>query len=47
MKLLIIGLDCADHGEEFMKRGNFGHGSSLYQEFIHVPLNEQKSKRTC
>ncbi len=28
----------ADHGEEFMERNNFGHGQSLYQELIHVPL---------
>ena len=28
----------ADHGEEFMERGKFGHGRSLYQELIHVPL---------
>lgn len=28
----------ADHGEEFMERTRFGHGSTLYQELIHVPL---------
>ena len=28
----------ADHGEEFMERNNFGHGQSLYQELIRVPL---------
>lgn len=28
----------ADHGEEFMDRKRFGHGHSLYQELIRVPL---------
>lgn len=28
----------ADHGEEFMERTRFGHGHSLYQELIRVPL---------
>ena len=28
----------ADHGEEFMERGNLGHGSTLCHEVIHVPL---------
>ena len=28
----------ADHGDEFMERGDLGHGQSLYQELIHVPL---------
>lgn len=28
----------SDHGEEFMERKRFGHGKSLYQELIHVPL---------
>jgi len=28
----------ADHGNEFMDHGNIGHGSSLYDEVIHVPL---------
>jgi arylsulfatase A-like enzyme len=28
----------ADHGEEFYDRGGWGHGQSLYEELIHVPL---------
>ena len=28
----------ADHGEEFEEHGNTGHGQSLYDELIHVPL---------
>lgn len=28
----------ADHGEEFMERGMVGHGSSLYDELLRVPL---------
>src|SRR5262245_8136636 len=28
----------ADHGEEFLERGRIGHGWSLYQELLHVPL---------
>ena len=28
----------ADHGEEFWEHGHWGHGQSLYQELIHVPL---------
>jgi len=28
----------ADHGEEFLERTRFGHGETLYQELIHVPL---------
>jgi arylsulfatase A-like enzyme len=28
----------ADHGEEFWEHGDWGHGQSLYQELIHVPL---------
>ena len=27
-----------DHGEELWERGNFGHGSSLYQESLRTPL---------
>ncbi len=33
--LLII---TADHGEQFGEHGEFGHGLSLYQPEIHVPL---------
>ncbi|MDC0362686.1 sulfatase-like hydrolase/transferase [Halioglobus sp.] len=28
----------SDHGEEFGEHGSFGHGTSLYQAAIHVPL---------
>lgn len=28
----------ADHGEEFQEHGSFGHGHSVYQELLHVPL---------
>ena len=28
----------SDHGDEFMERTRFGHGRTLYQELIHVPL---------
>jgi arylsulfatase A-like enzyme len=28
----------ADHGEEFFEHGNGGHGYTLYQEVVHVPL---------
>ncbi len=28
----------ADHGEEFWDHGSVGHGNSLYQDQIHVPL---------
>jgi choline-sulfatase len=28
----------ADHGEEFYDHNSFGHGHTVYQELIHVPL---------
>ena len=28
----------SDHGEEFMEHGGAGHGTTLYQELLHVPL---------
>lgn len=28
----------ADHGEEFLDHGSFGHTTTLYQEQVHVPL---------
>ena len=28
----------SDHGEEFWDHGSTGHGQSLYQELLHVPL---------
>ncbi len=34
---LIIVLT-ADHGEEFLQHGDWGHGPNLYQHVLHVPL---------
>src|SRR5882672_1253582 len=28
----------ADHGEEFGDHGNWTHGTSLYDELVHIPL---------
>jgi choline-sulfatase len=28
----------ADHGEEFLEHGRLGHGKTVYEEMIHVPL---------
>lgn len=28
----------SDHGEEFHEHGGWGHGQSMYQESVHVPL---------
>jgi arylsulfatase A-like enzyme len=28
----------ADHGEEFWEHGSVGHGKTVYQELVHVPL---------
>ena len=28
----------ADHGEEFLEHGDWGHGNNLYQHVLHVPL---------
>lgn len=28
----------ADHGEEFMERGGYDHGHTLFQEMLHIPL---------
>ena len=28
----------ADHGDEFWEHGSVGHGHSVYQELVHVPL---------
>ena len=28
----------ADHGDEFGEHGGFGHGHTVYEEMIHVPL---------
>lgn len=29
---------CADHGEEFLDHGDLGHGHSLHEELVRVPL---------
>jgi arylsulfatase A-like enzyme len=28
----------SDHGEEFLEHGGWGHGHTLYQELLHVPM---------
>jgi len=28
----------ADHGEQFLEHGGYGHGRTLYDELIHIPL---------
>ena len=33
-----LAIVTADHGEELMDHGRVGHGVTLYQEVIHVPL---------
>jgi len=33
-----IVLITGDHGEEFMEKGRWGHGSEFHEEQIHVPL---------
>ena len=35
-KTIVILL--ADHGEEFWRHGSYGHGHTLYNELLHVPL---------
>jgi arylsulfatase A-like enzyme len=44
-KMNALGLDqntilvlTSDHGEEFGEHGKWGHGHSMYQELLHVPL---------
>ena len=44
-KLQELGLDentivvvTSDHGEEFHEHGSWGHGHSIFQELLHVPL---------
>ena len=39
--LLIV---TADHGEEFHDHGGFGHGHTLYEELVHVPLIMARTK---
>lgn len=34
----VIFVVTSDHGEEFNEHGSFGHGHSVYQELLHVPL---------
>ena len=33
----------ADHGEEFNEHGQWGHGHSIYEELLHVPLLVHRS----
>ena len=35
----------ADHGEEFFEHGGMAHGTTLYDELIHVPLVIKPPKR--
>jgi arylsulfatase A-like enzyme len=35
----------SDHGEEFEDHGSWGHGHSVYQELLHVPLLFRLPKR--
>ncbi len=35
----------SDHGEEFNDHGSWGHGHSVYQELLHVPLMFRLPKR--
>lgn len=44
-RIKALGLDrntivvvTSDHGEEFGEHGKWGHGHSMYQELLHVPL---------
>lgn len=34
----VIFVVTSDHGEEFMEHGSYGHGHSIFQELLHVPL---------
>jgi choline-sulfatase len=34
----VVFVVTADHGEEFDDHGSWGHGHSVYQELLHVPL---------
>lgn len=34
----MIFVVCSDHGEEFNDHGSWGHGHSIFQELLHVPL---------
>ena len=35
----------SDHGEEFMEHGGFWHGTTLYDEQLHVPLVREVAAR--
>jgi arylsulfatase A-like enzyme len=34
----VVVVYSADHGDEFLDHGHWGHGRHLYQELLHVPL---------
>jgi arylsulfatase A-like enzyme len=34
----VLVVICADHGEEFLEHGDLGHGHSLHEELVRVPL---------
>ncbi|MGE0785553.1 MAG: sulfatase [Sandaracinaceae bacterium] len=34
----VVFVVTSDHGEEFNDHGSFGHGHSIFQELLHVPL---------
>jgi len=34
----VLLIFAGDHGEEFMEHGGTGHGRTMYQESVHVPL---------
>ena len=34
----ILFVVTSDHGEEFAEHGSYGHGHSIFQELLHVPL---------
>jgi arylsulfatase A-like enzyme len=36
----------SDHGEEFYEHGGFGHGGTLWNELLHVPLVVKPDRRT-
>jgi len=34
----VVFVVTSDHGEEFNEHGSYGHGHSIFQELLHVPL---------
>ena len=34
----VVFVYSADHGDEFLDHGHWGHGRQLYQELVHVPF---------